>query len=252
MRPRLQKVTVDIIAAIKATGASSRSKVWPFTLPNGANGWIVDAANDLPARKVRPGWQARSTGRFVSKKADRPQTWESRHEYAAFLICEYDPDIEKFRSQPFTVFHQTNGKLSRTFPDIEVVLKNGQRKIIQVKVTEALNDTKSFERLDRDRVAFEACGWGYEIWTDSFVQQQPRRTNLETLHHYRGHRVTEDEIAKVRDCLGDGVKLAGDVYDVIGSRRLLEAALMPLISKGLIAVDLNQRFDERTRVALAA
>lgn len=246
MGTKKQKVTADIIAAFKAEGASARLKVWPFRLSNGDDGWIIDAANGKPARKVQPGWQGRSTGSFASKKAHWPLNWESENERAALRICEYDPDVWEIRTQPFTVVHQSDGKLTRTYPDIEVVMSEKQRKIIQVKLERALPDPKVHARLERDRVAFEACGWSYEIWTDTYVRLQPRFETLKTLHYYRGNQPTESDIERVRSYIGThGPQPLGELRDFLGRHLPLEATLMPLIAQRVIAIDFMRPFDEK-------
>lgn len=245
MASKRQKVTADIVKAFRANGASKDLKVWPFRLPNGADGWIVDAANGKPAREVRAGWQHRSKGSSLSRKADAPLTWESESERGALRILEYDPNVAEIRTQPFTVVHQTKGKLTKTYPDIEAVMSDRTRKIIQVKAEKALLAQKVLDRLERDRVAFEACGWTYEIWTNAYVRQQPRYEILKTLHYYRAHLPTQSDVDRVREYLGThGPQPIGKIRDLVGSHRPLEATLMPLIAHRVIAIDFMRPFTE--------
>jgi hypothetical protein len=251
MGTKKQKVTEDIIAAFRAEGASARMKVRHFRLPNGADGWIVDAGNGKPARKVQPGWQGRSTGSPDTKKATRPLHWESENERAALRICEYDPEVVEIRTQPYTVVHQADGKLTRTYPDIEVVMTDRRRKIIQVKVEKALTDPKVHARLERDRVAFEAFDWSYEIWTDTYVRKQPRHETLKTLHYYRRHQPPASDVDRVREYLGiHGPQPIRALRDLLGRNRPLESTLMPLIAQRVISIDFMQPFDEGAQAFL--
>lgn len=251
MAAKRQRVTADIIAEFRAGGASAGMQIWPFRNPNGDEGWIVDAANGKPAREVRSGCFGRSTGTFASRKANLPLEWESENERAALRICEYDPRVREIRTQPFTVVHQSDSRLSRTYPDIEVVMVTGERKIIQVKYAKALKDPKIADRLERERVGFKAHGWSYEIWTQDYVRQEPRYETLKAIHHFRSHQPNDADVIRVREYLSmNGPQKINMIRQLLGRERSLEAVLMPLIARRIVEVDLMQPLNAEADVYL--
>ncbi len=249
----LETMADRILAEYRAKDRRAKPKVLPFLLPNGNGGCIVDAGDDKPARKVRPGWQSRSVGTFCSQKADSPLTWESTNEQAAMLLCEYTREVLRIRSQPLTIFHTTDGKVTRTYPDIEIVLTNGERRIVQVKSSRHLEDPEIFERLERDRVALEACDWTYEVWTDAYVRKEPRYSNLKAVHYYRHHEPAVEVVEQVRELLRkEGELSAGQLSTRLGSRLALEPTLLPLVCRQILEFDVKRPFGPEAAVRLAA
>jgi len=253
MKSRRIKDTSDVIASFKAMNRSADPLVFPFQHSNGDLGWIVDARNGKPARKVQPGWQAKPTGTFISTKSVCPLDWESQNEYRALLICEYDRRVLGIRTQPYTVLHTTGGKQSRTYPDIEVTMADGSRKIIQVKIKEKLEDRIVRHRLERDRVAFEACGWDYEIWTDEYVLAQPRLKNLLGIHHYRGYPIGKEMVEDLVKSITRGeIRTIGAAYSIFGPTVPHEATLLTLVAARAVDIDLMQPIRPEAPIFLAA
>jgi hypothetical protein len=231
---------------------SANPNVWQFRFPNGDHGAIVDSGDGKPARKVRPGWQSKPTTTCISTKSERPLECESHNEYGAILICEYDRRVVRIRTQPYTVLHTNGSKQSRTYPDIEVVMSSGSRKIIQVKAKEKLTDVTVKYRLERDRLAFEANGWDYEIWTDEYVQAQPRLKNLLAIHHYRNYPLDPDLVGKLRASISNGeVRTIGGVYESLSPTSPREATLLMLVAARAIDIDVSQPIRPEAPVFLA-
>lgn len=242
-----------IIAKIQAENPSAKPCVWPFKLSDSDGGWIVDAGDGLPARKVRPGWQARSTGTFISRRLDENLFWESRSEHAALLLCEYGLMPKSIRTQPFVVIHKLGSTITKSYPDIEITTADDRKVIIQVKADHALNRMDVSVRLERERIAFEACGWGYDIWPTSQVMKEPRYETLKTIHYFRSTAVDEKFRARIIDILSTNGPLAlGHLIDELGDDLPMEATVIPLVTTGVLKIDIERAIDAETVISLSS
>lgn len=236
--PKEQQSSGRAFRKIGRTPDMENASGWRVEFSNGDLAKIIEPPAGMAARKVRAGWQARPTGSFASVKCDVPLYWESSSEYAALLICEYDPEIRSIRTQPYKVVHRKSGKRTQTYPDIEVVMRSGQRKIVQVKIEEKLNDPIVAKRLLRDRQVFEACGWEYEIWTDRYVKAEPRLQNLKNIHHFRGHDLASDIRDAIHAKLRDrAISTVRDLLNILPKENS-ENAVLSLLANHVMSVDL--------------
>jgi hypothetical protein len=249
----LQQSGRRIMARIRERDPKAQPEIWPFKLSDDQEGWIVDAGNGLPARKVRSGWQSRSVGSFISRYSPDPLPWESRAEYAALLVLEYEWRPRRIRTQPFAVIHRTGKKLSKTFPDIEIVLADRDRRIIQVKSDRDLKDPRAEFRIERDRAAFELAGWKYDVWKESDLVQEPRHTTLKSLHYFRRHEPARWLIDRIKELLSSRQTISmGRLMEMLATEAPMEATLLPLVTTGFLRLDTRQRIAPNTIVSLTA
>lgn len=221
-----------------------------FQLAGGLAGRILHPLDGKMARKVRPGWQTRATGTFDSRKSNSPLAFESSLERDALLICEYDDEIVELRTQPYEVEIDTQPRKSRSYPDFEVVLRGGARKIIQVKSRFDLEKPVVTARLLRDQAIFEGLGWEYEVWPQSFIRTHPLLENARCLHHYRRHQATPEMLAALREAFRERPEISAHALCAEGMLRMTDVHM--LLGIRLLQTDLRQPLGPPSILSLRA
>lgn len=209
-----------------------------FQLAGGLVGRILQPLDGKMARKVRPGWQTRATGTFDSRKSNSPLAFESSLEREALLICEYDDEIVELRTQPYEVEIDTQPRKSRSYPDFEVVRRGGARTIIQVKSRFDLEKPEVAARLLRDQTIFEALGWEYEVWPQSFIRTHPLLDNARCLHHYRRHHAPPEMLAALRQAFRERPEVSAQTLCAEAKLRMADVHM--LLGIRLLQTDLRQ------------
>lgn len=237
--PRKRSKTVQIT---RGELVSSGELIRRFELDRPATkGRLYDAGPGYLARMVRPGWLSRPTGTLVSTKCEWPVFWESALEYTALLICEYDSQVIKLRTQPYRLEYETAERTVKTYPDIELELLSGRRKVVQVKPMRDLGDEEVSRRLDRDRKVFEAFDWDYEIWTEKTIMVEPRRSTLNLLHYYLWHPIDRKHQDAVVDLVKSGKKQTiGSLMASLELAGVKYATLLKLIAQKVLTIDLTR------------
>ncbi len=86
----------------------------------------------MPARKIPLNYR-HITGYIQSDKSDEYTHFEAGLEKDALILCEFNPDIEYFKTQPRRFNYLFNGKHRHYTPDIMVKYKDGSIQYVEVK-----------------------------------------------------------------------------------------------------------------------
>jgi hypothetical protein len=86
----------------------------------------------MPARKIPLNYR-HITGYIHSDKSDDYTHFEASLERDALLLCEFDPKIKKFKTQPRRFHFIRNGKPRHYTPDIHIEYEDGRKLYVEIK-----------------------------------------------------------------------------------------------------------------------
>ncbi|AZR82957.1 TnsA endonuclease N-terminal domain-containing protein [Thiomicrospira sp. S5] len=159
----------------------------------------------MPARKIPLSYR-NITGHVHSNKSDEYTHFESGLERKALLLCEFDDQIEKFKTQPrrFEFIH--DGKKRHYTPDILIKFKDGRLLYIEVKYRSDLK--KDWEKL---KPKFKAAirelksepNTRFRIWTEQEILS-PFLQNVTFLLPYKNRPFEKYQLATIQKILSRG------------------------------------------------
>ena len=118
------------------------------------------------------------SGLFPTNKDTSPHFFESLNESNFAQVFELDSSIKYVRSQPFSISYIDDGKKRVYTPDYSVVDCFGCICIVEVKVSEAINnETKRLHQLIEEK--FKKLGFKFVVMTEKDL---PSRTTLSNLN----------------------------------------------------------------------
>jgi hypothetical protein len=143
---------------------------------------------------------ARVRGYFFSLKSKALIPGESQLEFRACTLAEFDRSINALKAHQQQTTVQSSEQAFDTYPDFSFAMKDGSNKIIEVKSDRELKDEQVIERLAQIKEHFGALGTDYEVWSETFIDQEPRKSTLDDLLFYR-RPSTRSSLLKRRDYL---------------------------------------------------
>lgn len=135
------------------------------------------------ARKKRKKYK---TGIHHSPKCAKPIKYRSGWEKSCIDFFDYNDNIIKYDYEPFAISYVANTKINKIrkyYPDFLIELKDGTKKIIEVKPKSKLCDQKVIKKSIAAQIWCKANGYIYEFWTDDIIKQLEKinKINLITL-----------------------------------------------------------------------
>ncbi len=122
-------------------------------------------------------------GKFPSRKNGRMVHHEGLLELDAIYLFETSPLVSRYKEQPLKINFPDGGKLRRYTPDFEVILKTGDRLLIEVKPTRSLAREEVDHKLKCVAEYLQRSGQNFLILTELTLRDSPRQSNLRWIFH---------------------------------------------------------------------
>lgn len=159
----------------------------------------------VPARKIPLNYR-NITGYVHSDKSDEYTHFEASLERNALLLCEFDEQVEKFKTQPRRFEFTHNGKKRYYTPDILIKFKDGLSLYVEVKYRDDLK--KDWDKL---KLKFKAAiqelksepNTRFKIWTEQEINT-PFLKNVTFLLPYKNRPYEEYQLATIQKILSRG------------------------------------------------
>lgn len=137
----------------------------------------------------------KKTGIYPSKKMQRNIQFESLLERDYIFLLEYDYDIQEYREQPVTIEYKFNNRIYKYTPDFEIIMNNGQKRLVEVKpyekLKQILNDKKKRLKYDAAYTFCQKEGFEFIIVTDKDIWEGNLLNNIKYLQFYSNIIVPE-------------------------------------------------------------
>lgn len=160
-------------------------------------------------------------------------------EFVRFL--ELSPLVAGFTVQPMKLELQVGDEMQRYFPDVHVFLTDGKDVWCEVKPEARLAVARVAARMSAARAHFVRDGSAFVIVTDTWLHQEPRRSNVAGLMYHRRDPIPPIQVKAVERQLHlAGPKVLADLEELLGKDlawRLLGAGLVGLDLEKVIQAD---------------
>ncbi|MEL0653734.1 TnsA endonuclease N-terminal domain-containing protein [Pseudoalteromonas issachenkonii] len=117
------------------------------------------------------------SGLFPTLKDSSPHFFESFNEAHFAVMFEFDPTIVSVKSQPFSIQYSDEGQTKNYTPDFSLIDCNNRIKIIEVKVSAAL-DEKINRKHNLIKKAFKQHGFEFQVMTEKHLPSRLALSNM--------------------------------------------------------------------------
>ncbi|MBQ4834700.1 Tn7 transposase TnsA N-terminal domain-containing protein [Pseudoalteromonas sp. MMG010] len=117
------------------------------------------------------------SGLFPTLKDSSPHFFESFNEAHFAVMFEFEPTIISVKSQPFSIRYSVEGVDHSYTPDFSVIDCNNRVKIIEVKVSAALNE-KTVRKHKLIKHAFKQHGFEFQVMTEKDLPSRIAISNM--------------------------------------------------------------------------
>jgi hypothetical protein len=207
---------------------------------------IAMSVRKPPARGVR----GKNVGKFFSIKMNTMLWFESLLEESLMYLLDFDPDVKRFKEQPFHIRYLYNGKKRRYTPDL-LVERAEERQIIEVKPRRKVK-TEKYNLLFR--IVSPICeieGYKFKVFTEEQILWQPRFNSIKALWSYARtplrtqHQIYCQELLQINKV----VSLA-EAFEFFKAREVPKQIVYALLFWGALDFDLTEPLNSNSQIYL--
>jgi hypothetical protein len=151
-------------------------------------------------RKITNKGTKKCIGQFPSIKIGRNVWYESTIERDYIYLLEFDPDVIRYKEQPFRVKYIYEGKRYTYVPDFFVQRKN-KFQIVENKPEEKANTQASKLRFRLLNFIFREQGYEFLVATDKQIRIKPLLEDIKIFWRYARVQVHPLHIVRCREYL---------------------------------------------------
>ncbi len=151
---------------------------------------------DSLARKLERASLVKENISFYSHKTSSSQYCESRLEADAALLREFDPTIQKYVTQPTSIFYMKNGRKIRYTPDALVQTTDGKFYFEEVKPISLIN-TAEFKDKFSFLIRYFNEVIGYPLVINAVEKDCATIANYQNLYFYQQQEMHEKDARKL-------------------------------------------------------
>ena len=202
----------------------------------------------MPARKIPLNYR-NITGYVQSDKSSEYTYFEASLERDALILCEFDPNVEFFKTQPRRFNYVLNDKPRYYTPDIMVKYKNGSVLLVEVKYRDDLRK-KWTELKPKFKAAIHELkseqNTRFKIWTETEIRRNNGSylKNITFLLPYRKRPFEDYQLATIKKILPRVyASTPRELIELCSTCPIEQAGFLNTlwyaIASGIIKVDLN-------------
>lgn len=206
----------------------------------------------MSVRKIKKSYIS-CTGYFKSFKNQNQIAFESVLERNFYLLLEFDPMVQSYYEQPFTLKYELNGKKSKYTPDSLVNYYDDSQKVFEVKYQKDIDtDTDLQEKLNVLKTIIPMKrSLPFEIFTDHDIQDD-YLNNAQFLYHYAFLPANDSYTTKIQRILKNSHETitVKQLLKTISSHKNDHLNYLPYIwhevFKNISLIDIHQRLTMNT------
>jgi hypothetical protein len=220
-----------------------------------ASATLVTTPCGAPIRTIVTGRRVITTGVYASRKAGRPQPYESMNERAFFMHCEVDTDVIDYRAQPFRMEFVLDGRKRTYIADCVRVLASGDIELVEIKSDpSSVHDPDYRQKLEAVRAICSQVGWRFRlIFRKALTEPAAVHGNIMDVQSWRMTEYSDADVFRVVDALRRQPDATlGDVIQDLGSRAEGLAKLKAMMVGRIVSLDLTEPIGDATPVGLVS
>ncbi|QYF87280.1 TnsA endonuclease N-terminal domain-containing protein [Brevundimonas sp. PAMC22021] len=249
--PQISPPTIDV-----AVRSVALKDVEPLSWESlSASATLVATPCGTPIRTIVTGRRFITTGVYASRKAGRPQPYESMNERAFFMHCEVDTEVLDYRAQPFRLEFAQEGRRRTYIVDCVRLMADGSIEVVEVKSDpRALHDHDYAEKLHAIRTICEQVGWRFRlVFKMALLEPAAVHQNVLDVQSWRMTEYTSADVFRIVEAFRrTGRAVLGDLVEHFASRALAFAKLKAMMVGRIVRIDLTQPIGNATPVALVS
>lgn len=197
------------------------------------------------ARPVNINRSERGIGHVQCQVTNTSQVYHSSLERIFVLLFGLHPDCTDLRTQPETITYKLGDVDHRYTADCLVKLDGKPAFLAEIKPERDIRDPDNAEKWDAISKAASAMGLGFKLFSDTYLQQEPRHSTVHRLQAYRSNAV-DGAIKELIDAalLEGGPQTMGALRDLAMDSLLVRDTILTLMIKRHLTTDLNQPIDD--------
>ncbi|MEO2218747.1 hypothetical protein ABGV49_16925 [Chromobacterium vaccinii] len=151
------------------------------------------------------------------------------------LMLDLAPEVMSIIPEPGYVPYPQDDQLSSYIPDYLVLLRNGQRCLIEVKYQAEAAQPENKRRYDTITPLVEQAGGLFAVFTENTLKQAGLRINLPQLERHRFEPISDVTRSWIATNMRYGARSFAEVTKELGRATVLAA-----IAQGLIRTDIRR------------
>jgi hypothetical protein len=176
--------------------------------------------------------------------------FESLLEESLMYLLDFDPDVKRFKEQPFPIWYICDGRKRRYTPDL-FVERATERQIIEVKPKRKV-ETEKYNLLFR--IISPICekeGFRFKVFTEESILWQPRLNSIKALWSYARtplcaqHQIYCQELLQKRSV----VSLA-EAFEFFKAKGVPKQVVYALLFWGALDFNLAEPLNPNSRIYL--
>lgn len=218
-----------------------------------ASATLVATPCGAPIRTIVTGRRVITTGVYASRKAGRPQPYESMNERAFFMHYEVDTEVLDYRAQPFRLEFVLEGRKRTYIIDCVRLMADGSIEVVEVKSDpRALHVADYADKLHAVREICAEVGWRFRlVFKKALMEPTAFHRNVMDIQSWRMTEYTNADVFRIVEALqSTGSAVLGELVEHFASRPLGFAKLKAMMVGRIVTIDLTQQIGDATPVAL--
>jgi hypothetical protein len=212
---------------------------------SGIKSILFPEPGQVRSRKVVSRSNARSTGKYPSRKMGRMIHWESINELNAFRLLDCDPDVTSYSEQPCQIVYVIGGVERVHYPDILVTATRGKQ-LWEVKLRSNASEPEVFARATLLSRVLPIWGYEYRTVFGEDLARQPRLNNANLLLSLGKRAVSDCEWEDVRRTVAERGALVWSEASSGNYGAKGREILSSLVLRGVLTIDMNSPISPAT------
>lgn len=181
-----------------------------------------------------------------SRKNPHPTACESILELTFVRLLELSPAITSFTMQPIELTLNVGGEDQRYFPDVHARLADGRDLWCEIKPSRRLEVARVAARMSAASAHFLREGAEFCVVTDTWINQEPRRSNVEALMYHRRETIPADQMSSIQTQLcASEPRVVADLEAMLG-----DDLAWRLLGNAVIGLDLETEIQAESPIFL--
>lgn len=181
-----------------------------------------------------------------SRKNPHPTPCESILEAEFVRLLELSPTVTRFTMQPIKLELQVGDETQRYYPDVCAHLNDGRALWCEVKPSARLAVARVAARMSAAKAHFSQAGSEFCVVTDTWIHDEPRRTNVAMLMYHRRERIPATELdATQRQLHVASPAVLAELEELVGNDLAWR-----LLGNGIVGLDLESEIQSSSPIFL--
>lgn len=191
----------------------------------------------IRGRRLYSRHPGRLVGVFPSLTTGLSMPYESGLERDFLRLCDFDPSIRDFRSQPFRLRYWMEDRERSYTPDMLI----GANRLIEVKPESRTRKPEFRAWVTAVRAACVQMGYEFEVVTDAEIRRQPRLDNVVLLRRYHYASLSVDAELSVSAWVREKPGITfGELLEQLGNDKSYVAGLYGLLARHAVRFDVHR------------